>query len=146
MAVPTPDRAPVWHNEPATDGFRAGDRSHGHINAGLARLLQDYQRVVFMPGPALLLALLLAAAACLLRGTDRITRWMAAVMSVGGVGLLAMPAVSAGFDWRYLLPAQPLPCRPASSGSESALSALLPRVAQRGAASCPSSQRSSWSA
>jgi len=103
---PLKSTAPFWHIEPLKDGFRAGDRPHGSINAPLANVLRGYQGIVFTPGPALLLAVLLAGGVCVLRRQDRVIRAMSGLMALGGLGLLAMPSISAGFDWRYLLPAQ----------------------------------------
>src|SRR3954468_2244260 len=125
---PSPDHPPVWHIDPARDGFRAGDRPAGHINASLAYLLRDYQRVMFTPGPALLIAVFLAIGACLLRRLDPVTRAMAGVMSISGLGLLAMPAVSAGFDWRYLLPAQALLVPAGVVGASVVASRVMPRL------------------
>jgi hypothetical protein len=120
--------APFWHIEPVKDGFRAGDRPHGSINVSLAHMLRSYQRVVFTPGPALLLAVLLAGGACLLRRTDPVLRAMCGLMALGGLGLLAMPSISAGFDWRYLLPAQALLVPAGVVGASAVAARFLPAL------------------
>src|SRR3954453_18356041 len=102
---PAPDVSPAWNIKPATLGYHPDDRVHGHVVVGLAQLLRAYQRVVFVPGPALLLAMLAAALAFALRGNAG-RRRVTLALTLTGIVLLAMPAVSAGFDWRYLLPAQ----------------------------------------
>jgi hypothetical protein len=103
---PTAQAAPAWNIQPATAGFRPGDRVHGRIVAGLADVLRGYQRVVFTPGPLLLASLVVAGIACCLRRRDGHRRLATALLGGTGLALLALPAVSAGFDWRYLLPAQ----------------------------------------
>lgn len=104
---PLKDRSPAWNIYPAKYGFGDGV-TQGRIVNGLAETLRGYQRVVFVPGPALALALVVAAAACCLRRLPRLTRASIALTSLAGLSLLVLPSVSAGFDWRYLLPAQAL--------------------------------------
>lgn len=104
---PLPDRAPAWHIEPASVGFD-GTPAHGRIVVGLARLLRGYQRVMYTPGPLLLLALIGVLVALGLRRPDRATRQASGLLGVCGFLLLVAPSATAGFDWRYLLPAQAL--------------------------------------
>lgn len=98
--------SPAWNIKPATLGYHPNDRVHGHVVVGLAQLLRTYQRVVFVPGPALLAAIVCGALAVARRRRDAARRLVILVLTLTGLVLLAMPAISAGFDWRYLLPAQ----------------------------------------
>lgn len=98
--------APAWHVQPLSVGFQPKDHVRGRIIVGLARLLRRYQRVFFTPGPLLLLCILGTAAACLLRRHDVEVRRTSALLGSTGLLLLIVPSVSAGFDWRYLIPAQ----------------------------------------
>ena len=126
---PLQDRSPAWNIYPAKYGFGDGV-TKGRIVNGLAETLRGYQRVVFVPGPALALALVVAAAACCLRRVTRLTRATIALTSLSGMSLLVLPSVSAGFDWRYLLPAQAL-LVPAGVVAARVLRARLRRVLRR---------------
>jgi len=103
---PLHERSPAWNIAAGNTGFRSDDVVNGHIDEGTATVLRSYQRVVFTPGPALALALLAVALACALRRGERVVRASAGAMALGGLAMLVVPAFSAGFDWRYLLPAQ----------------------------------------
>jgi hypothetical protein len=103
---PLPHVAPGWNIHSATYGFRSHDRPGGHIVVGLAQVLRGYQRVVFTPGPLLLVSAVAAAGAAFARRGDVTARLAAGLLAGAGVALLVVPAFSAGFDWRYLLPAQ----------------------------------------
>ena len=105
---PLRDTSPAWNIYPAKFGFREDDFVKGDIVDGLAHMLRGYQHVVFVPGTALALALLAAAIACCRRRVERTTRTTIALAAVAGLSLLVLPSLSAGFDWRYLLPAQAL--------------------------------------
>ena len=106
------------------------------------RLLQVYQRYVFLPGTVLGAILLVGLAGVL----ARVRRW-------GGIGLLpwlvgalliVLPPVTSGFSYRYLIAAMPVAClaaglafaRPAQPGSSKrsvrALAADLRRNLGRG--------------
>lgn len=67
-----------------------------------AAVLRAYQSAVYMPGPALALAVILAAIG-LLRGRRR--RSEIGFLTLSGVAVLTMPSLGAGLDYRYLLPA-----------------------------------------
>ncbi|MFC5180007.1 hypothetical protein [Actinomadura harenae] len=82
-----------------------------------ARWIRAYQDLVFLPGP-LLAALLLAA----LAGIVRRPRSPALLPLLAGVALIVVPAATADFDHRYLIPAVPL----------LSLAAVLPWVAGEG--------------
>ena len=127
---PSADVSPAWNVKPATLGYHPEDQVHGHVVVGLANLLRDYQRVFFVPGPALLLAAICAAIAFLLRRGDPARRRMILVLTLSGLALLAMPAASAGFDWRYVLPAQAL-LVPAGVLAARELAAPVRRVLRR---------------
>ena len=105
---PLDNTSPAWNIYPAKYGFHDGDYVKGDIVEGLAQALRSYQRVVFVPGPALALALIAAAIAVCRRRVPAATRATIALSSLAGLSLLVLPSVSAGFDWRYALPAQAL--------------------------------------
>jgi hypothetical protein len=103
---PTADPAPGWNISPAGDGF-GGTHLHSHINSSLATVLRGYQQVVFVPGLAMAFAAVLAAASLFMR-RRRSPRHPVVLLASCGLLLLLMPSASAGFDWRYALPAQAL--------------------------------------
>lgn len=105
---PTTHRAPAWNVYPTVVGFNSAQHPHGRIDNGIAHVLRGYQRFVFTPGAALLLAIGVAGVALCLRRRDRVLRATIATLGGSGLALLALPSVTAGFDWRYLLPAQAL--------------------------------------
>jgi hypothetical protein len=73
--------------------------------AGQSRLA-GYQRVAFTPGPVLAACLVLSVAAGVGRlpaGLRRL-RWDALFLTGSGAGLLLVTALSAVFQYRYLLP------------------------------------------
>ena len=104
---PLPNRPPAWNISPAVVGFGLSAQ-HGDIIDGLAHVLRAYQSAMYVPGPALLVAVIAAGAAVCLRRQRRETRWTVAALGASGLALLVAPSLSAGFDWRYLLPAQAL--------------------------------------
>ncbi|MFC4910380.1 hypothetical protein [Actinomadura gamaensis] len=67
--------------------------------------IRDYQRLVFLRGP--LLALILLAG---LAGIVRRWRSPALLPLLTGAALIVLPAATADFDYRYLLPAVPMLC------------------------------------
>jgi hypothetical protein len=104
---PLPDRSPAWNISPADVGFH-GDAEHGAIRAGPARFLRGAQNVLYTPGPLLLAATLFVIAALVRRrGAPAVLHGVAALAGTGLL-LLVVPSATAGFDWRYLLPAQAL--------------------------------------
>jgi hypothetical protein len=104
---PLPDRALAWNIAPARVGFHEA-KEHGAIRMGPARFLRALQDVLYTPGPLILVALVLAAVAVVRRRTTRATREGVALLAGTGLLLLIVPSATAGFDWRYLLPAQAL--------------------------------------
>jgi hypothetical protein len=77
----------------------------------LQRALGDYQRVVYTPGPLLLLAVILALAGAALRpavGAARRVRAEMLTLAAAGVLIPLTAAMTSMFDYRYLLPALPL--------------------------------------
>src|SRR5205823_1027354 len=98
--------APGWNISPAGTGL-GGAPLHSGINSSLAPMLRGYQQVVFVPGLAMGVAAALAAASLFARRRTN-PRHPTALLASCGLLLLLMPSVSAGFDWRYALPAQAL--------------------------------------
>ena len=101
--------SPAWHIQPATVTF-GGDRTDlgAHIDPGLASFLRGYQRWVYTPGPLLLLLLPLPFLALIARRRDGPDVDAAVLLTTTGLLLLLIPSATAGFDWRYLLPAATL--------------------------------------
>ncbi|MGI9079805.1 MAG: hypothetical protein ACR2GF_03135 [Acidimicrobiales bacterium] len=89
----------------ATHGF-ALNQVNPRLNTGVATVLRNYQRVGYTPGPLLAAALVLALASGIARLTPGQRRlWWVAGLFVGtGVVMLVVPATTASFDFRYLLP------------------------------------------
>jgi hypothetical protein len=77
----------------------------------LQRALRAYQRVVYTPGPLLLLAVILALAGAVLgtvTGAGRQVRAEMLTLAAAGVLIPLVAAMTSMFDYRYLLPALPL--------------------------------------
>lgn len=76
------------------------------VNAGLARLLADYQVVVYTPGPLLaaLLGVSLVAVCWRRRTRGSGLRAETAALAGGAVLTMLFATATAGFDWRYQLP------------------------------------------
>ncbi|MEV6986240.1 hypothetical protein AB0M95_33965 [Sphaerisporangium sp. NPDC051017] len=81
-------------------------RASTHAYWPWATIMERYQRVVYMPGLVLGLALLVGAAGAIARwrklGGPELLPWVASA------ALVVAPAATAEFDYRYLLPALPL--------------------------------------
>lgn len=92
--------AAVYDITLANRGFEGArqDRSQGLPRT--ARLLRDYQKVAYTPGPLLALAAALGLWVALTR--RRLLE--AGFLSIAGLTTLIMPSLAAGFDYRYLLP------------------------------------------
>lgn len=97
-----------------TDWTRPAYENHGgrqlHAVRPLADGLAVYAWVIYLPGPVLLGAIVVALGAILgmrraARPEVRRTRCVVAVLLLAALMLLAAPAVSAQFVWRYQLPA-----------------------------------------
>ncbi len=107
---PPPDR------DPATAGARFAVRyERGPIGTRVAEpfagWMRAYQNVVRLPGTVLLALLLVppvVAAVRRRRGGRTEASW--ALPWVTSVSLLVIPAATAEFDYRYVLPAVPLAC------------------------------------
>src|ERR671914_238995 len=80
------------------------------INRDVVAVLRGYQRVVHTHGPLLAVALVLVLIACGVRPEPnrRDLRPEAAALALGGLGMLAVPAVTATYQYRYLIPSIPL--------------------------------------
>lgn len=89
----------------ATYGFDF-ERLKPSLNEGIAEKLRGYQRLVYTPGPLLAGSLLVA----LLAGIGRVSlphrrmRQVAWLLVAEALILLVLPAATAVFDYRYLLP------------------------------------------
>lgn len=104
---PLPGRAPAWNISPAIMGFHR-DIEHGTIRVGPARFLRDVQDYLYTPGPLLLAAIVLVLIVGVRRRAPRPARHGIVLLAGTGLLLLIVPSATAGFDWRYLLPAQTL--------------------------------------
>ena len=93
--------AAVYDITTADAGFHGSRRPATRALPPTARLLRDYQRVVFTPGPILALAGLLGVGVALTRRRNL----EAAFLALAGFAVVVMPSLAAGFDYRYLLPA-----------------------------------------
>lgn len=81
------------------------------IVAPLARFLDRYQDIVYTPGPLLALCMLWGTAGAILGPTRRPARSLRPecfLFVTTGFVLLLVPAATAVFDYRYLLPSLPL--------------------------------------
>ncbi len=78
-----------------------------HINTGIAGALRHYQDFGYLPGPLLALCLLLAVGGGIgrLDQAERRLRAIAVLLAGAGLFVLLAPAMTAVFDYRYLLPA-----------------------------------------
>ncbi|MCP2335156.1 hypothetical protein [Actinomadura rupiterrae] len=108
-------RFPAYYKRPVT-AVKASDRYGGstakpRVVEPYARWIRAYQHVVFVRGPMLALILLVGAA-----GVVRRWRGAAVLPLLTGVALIVVPAATADFDYRYLLPAVPMLCLAAVLG------------------------------
>jgi hypothetical protein len=92
------------------EAFGGGPPPEVAIDPGIVALLGPYQRAVHAHGPLLALAIVLVLVACLVRvgPNRRDLRPEAVALALGGLGMLAVPAVTATYQYRYLLPSIPL--------------------------------------
>jgi hypothetical protein len=73
------------------------------INVGIARVLRDYQRYFFVPGPAMALLLLMGVAALVFRRRHPLAPGLLFALLSGVVTVLFATATVL-FSWRYVLP------------------------------------------
>jgi hypothetical protein len=73
------------------------------INVGIARVLRDYQRYVFVPGPVMALLLLMGAFALTIRRRHPLAPALLFIVLSGIVSVLFATATVL-FSWRYMLP------------------------------------------
>ncbi|SNS44503.1 Dolichyl-phosphate-mannose-protein mannosyltransferase [Geodermatophilus pulveris] len=73
-------------------------------DAGMVGDLRSYQRYFYTPGPLLGLCLLVGLGALLARRRGRRDRLDPALLALLGLTLMAGPAATASFDFRYVLP------------------------------------------
>jgi hypothetical protein len=103
---------PAWDNAPGKYGSYAADYVHGNprtkVVAPFANVIRGYQRYVWVPGTVYGLILLLGAGGILLDwrrlGGDALLPWTISF------ALIVIPAATAEFDYRYVLPAVPFAC------------------------------------
>jgi len=88
--------------------FSGGGLGFTRAVAPWARLLQIYQRYVYLPGTLLGVIVLIGAAGVLARWR----RWggVALLPWLVGVLLIVLPPLTAGFSYRYVLAAVPMAC------------------------------------
>jgi hypothetical protein len=96
--------------------------------------LRGYQRYVYTPGPVLALCIVAGVAALLRRRRDWRDRLDPALLAALGLTLLVAPAMTASFDYRYLLPTLAV-LPPAAALALRGLSPRFPR--RRTAATAP---------
>lgn len=70
-------------------------------------LINDYQRVIFLPGPLFGLILAAGLAGLLIPGRRH---WAAALLWVSAVVVMVLPTAEHEYTYRYLVPAVPLAC------------------------------------
>jgi len=103
---------PAWDNAPGKYGSYAADYVQGNprtkVVAPFANVIRGYQRYVWVPGTVYGLILLLGAGGILLDwrrlGGDALLPWTISL------ALIVIPAATAEFDYRYVLPAVPFAC------------------------------------
>ena len=103
---------PAWDNAPGKYGSYAADYVQGNprtkVVAPFANVIRGYQRYVWVPGTVYGLILLLGAGGILLDwrrlGGDALLPWTISF------ALIVIPAATAEFDYRYVLPAVPFAC------------------------------------
>ncbi|GAA4570776.1 phospholipid carrier-dependent glycosyltransferase [Planotetraspora kaengkrachanensis] len=116
-APPPPDRAPAVTGAALAERYERGPLTVT-VAEPYAGWMRAYQDVAFLPGAALLVLLLVPPAAALARlrargrreaalGGGTLAAW---TVWLTAVALLAAPAATAAFDYRYVLPAAPLAC------------------------------------
>jgi len=104
---PLQQSSPAWNSSPADIGID-GEPIKGSIHPGPASLLRDYQDLAYVPGTLLLLSVIAAIAMLVVRRRNSLKDQLTVLLAASGVLLLAIPSATAGFDWRYILPAQAL--------------------------------------
>lgn len=99
-----PGRVVQYGRLPARYGFSL-EQLHPTYNRSLPVVLQAYQRVGYTPGPLLALAAVLGLLGALARrvGAARL-RLPGLALALAGLLSLLLPALTAGFDYRYMLP------------------------------------------
>src|SRR5262249_56059129 len=84
-----------------------------HAVQPYAQWLISYQKGARLPGPVLGVVLLTGLAGLLRFGRRDERRWNILLLWGIAVSLLAIPPLTAQFDYRYVLPAVPFACTPA---------------------------------
>ena len=101
-----------WYGYHTSDWTGPAYDAHGgvqpHFTGTWARLMSDYGRYVFLPGPVLAALLLLSLVAMFRRRRDappdEDQRPALLLLVTLGVGLVLVPVLTAEFVWRYTLP------------------------------------------
>jgi hypothetical protein len=89
-----------------------------------AAQLRDYQRIGFVPGPILLLLVLLGLVVAVLPSRtehQRVRRVFAPMLVLSGLAMLVVASATVPLDWRYLLPSLALFAPAAALGAETLL-------------------------
>jgi hypothetical protein len=76
---------------------------HARINLGIARVLRDYQRDAYLPGPVMGLLLLFGAVVLVVRRRHPLAPALLLVL-VSGVVVVLVATATVLFSWRYMLP------------------------------------------
>lgn len=95
------------------EDLRAYDRAEVRVDftEPFATAMRAYQRYAFIPGPILVVSMLLASVGTVVAMAVRRWRpaaWVAALPLAGGLTLVVAPVLITAYDSRYLLPALPL--------------------------------------
>lgn len=118
-----PHQPVFWRTKPIATGFW-GRGAQGVVLRTPAKILHDYERFVFTPGPAGALALACACVAAVVRRRER-TGAACALLAGTGLLLLVVPIATVDLDYRYVLSAQELFLAAGALGA----SALAPAAA-----------------
>jgi hypothetical protein len=130
VPIPTWDGANLGKYRSYTAAYVQGD-PWTHIVAPFANIIRGYQRYVWLPGTVYGLILLLGAGGIVLDwrrlGGDALLPWTISF------ALIVIPAATAEFDYRYVLPAVPFGCLAAvmAFGPGTAGGRLVRRLAGR---------------
>jgi hypothetical protein len=84
-----------------------GNHLSARITPPWAQAIQDYQRVIFLPGPVFALILLAGLAGLLI---PRRRSAAAAMLWISAVIIIVLPTAEHEYTYRYVLPAVPLAC------------------------------------
>jgi len=107
VAVPA-YATPSIHGYRSYEAYYVRGNPSTQVVSPYAGIIRDYQRYVWLPGTVYGLILLIGLAGLVLTWRDR-GRYALLPWGVS-LGMIVVPAATAGFDYRYVLPAVPLAC------------------------------------